>query len=89
MQITTDLMVKYGVGKMAKPPKATEWVKLDLLADAKKQLNIDSRRRSHQEDGSCQKGEEGMERYKHAASGILVPLGVPWASGSCCPPRAG
>ncbi|WP_257310363.1 ABC transporter substrate-binding protein [Geothrix fuzhouensis] len=41
VQITTDLMAKYGVGKMAKPPKATDWVKLDLLADAKKQLKID------------------------------------------------
>ena len=26
---------------MAKPPKATDWVKLDLLAEAKKQLKID------------------------------------------------
>ncbi len=35
IQITTDLMVKYGVGKLTKPPKASEWVKLDLLAKAK------------------------------------------------------
>lgn len=41
VQITTDLMVKYGVGKMATPPKASDWVKLDLLAEAKKQLKID------------------------------------------------
>lgn len=41
VQITTDLMVQYGVGKMAKPPKAGDWVKLDLLAEAKKQLKID------------------------------------------------
>lgn len=40
VQITTDLMVKYGVGKMAKPPKAGDWVKLDLLAEAKKQLKV-------------------------------------------------
>nr|WP_243286664.1 ABC transporter substrate-binding protein [Geothrix terrae] len=41
VQITTDLMAKYGVGKMAAPPKASDWVKLDLLAEAKKQLKID------------------------------------------------
>ena len=41
VQITTDLMAKYGVGKMATPPKASDWVKLDLLAEAKKQLKID------------------------------------------------
>ncbi len=35
VQVTTDLMVKYGLGKMANPPKASEWVKLDLLAKAK------------------------------------------------------
>jgi NitT/TauT family transport system substrate-binding protein len=40
VQITTDFMQKYGVGKMATPPKATDWVKLDLLNDAKKSLNI-------------------------------------------------
>jgi len=40
-QITVDLMAKYGVGKMANPPKATDWVKLDLLAEAKRQLKID------------------------------------------------
>jgi len=40
-QITVDLMAKYGVGKMANPPKATDWVKLDLLVEAKKQLKID------------------------------------------------
>lgn len=39
-QITTDLMAKYGVGKMAKPPKASDWVKLDLLTEAKKQLKV-------------------------------------------------
>lgn len=40
IQITTDLMQKYGVGKMAKPPVAKEWVKTDLLEQAKKALNI-------------------------------------------------
>jgi NitT/TauT family transport system substrate-binding protein len=40
VQITTDLMAKYGVGKMANPPKATDWVKLDLLIEAKKQLKV-------------------------------------------------
>ncbi|HCZ33588.1 MAG TPA: myristoyl transferase [Holophagaceae bacterium] len=40
VQITTDLMAKYGVGKMANPPKAGDWVKLDLLAEAKKQLKV-------------------------------------------------
>ncbi|PKU23632.1 ABC transporter substrate-binding protein [Telmatospirillum siberiense] len=35
VQITTDLMVKYGVGRMSSPPKAEDWVKLDLLAKAK------------------------------------------------------
>ncbi len=40
IQITTDLMQKYGVGKMAKPPIAKDWVKTDLLEQAKKTLNI-------------------------------------------------
>ncbi len=40
MQITTDFMVKYGVGKMAKPPVAKDWVKLDLLAKAKAALGV-------------------------------------------------
>jgi len=35
VQITTDLMVKYGVGRMANPPVATDWVKPDLLAKAR------------------------------------------------------
>jgi NitT/TauT family transport system substrate-binding protein len=33
-------MVKTGVGRMAKPPVAKEWVKTDLLDAAKKSLNI-------------------------------------------------
>jgi NitT/TauT family transport system substrate-binding protein len=40
IQVTTDIMVKTGVGKMAKPPVAREWVKTDLLDAAKKNLNI-------------------------------------------------
>ncbi len=35
VQTTTDLMQKYGVGRMENPPKAADWVKLDLLAKAK------------------------------------------------------
>jgi len=38
VQVTTDFMQKVGVGKMAAPPVAKEWVKLDLLARAKKEL---------------------------------------------------
>jgi NitT/TauT family transport system substrate-binding protein len=33
-------MYKTGVGRMAKPPAAKEWVKTDLLEAAKKSLNI-------------------------------------------------
>jgi NitT/TauT family transport system substrate-binding protein len=40
VQVTTDLMVKYGVGKMATPPKATDWVRLDLLQQAKQKLGV-------------------------------------------------
>lgn len=40
IQITTDTMAKYGTGKMAKPPVAKDWVKTDLLEQAKKSLNI-------------------------------------------------
>lgn len=40
IQITTDLMVKYGVGKMTAPPRATDWVKLDLLSQAKAKLGV-------------------------------------------------
>ncbi|WP_242339126.1 MULTISPECIES: ABC transporter substrate-binding protein [Anaeromyxobacter] len=35
VQTTTDLMVKYGVGKLQRPPSAKDWVKLDLLQKAK------------------------------------------------------
>jgi len=40
IQITTDLMVKYGVGKLANPPRAADWVKLDLLQQAKAKLGV-------------------------------------------------
>jgi NitT/TauT family transport system substrate-binding protein len=40
IQVTTDIMVKTGVGRMAKPPVAKEWVKTDLLDEAKKALKI-------------------------------------------------
>jgi NitT/TauT family transport system substrate-binding protein len=40
IQITTDTMVKTGVGKMAKPPVAKDWVKTDLLEAAKKSLGV-------------------------------------------------
>jgi NitT/TauT family transport system substrate-binding protein len=40
IQVTTDIMYKTGVGRMAKPPAAKEWVKTDLLEAAKKSLNI-------------------------------------------------
>ena len=38
VQITTDFMQKVGVGKMANPPAAKDWVKVDLLSKAKKEL---------------------------------------------------
>jgi NitT/TauT family transport system substrate-binding protein len=40
IQVTTDLMVKYGVGKMTAPPRAADWVKLDLLQQAKQKLGV-------------------------------------------------
>ncbi|HEX2720068.1 MAG TPA: ABC transporter substrate-binding protein, partial [Candidatus Deferrimicrobium sp.] len=40
MQITTDLMLKYFVGRLTSPPAARDWVKLDLLEKAKKELKI-------------------------------------------------
>ena len=42
IQVTTDFMVKFGVGKIdqgtSKPPVASTWVKVDLLGEAKKSL---------------------------------------------------
>lgn len=40
IDISTEYMNKYGVGRMAKPPKAAEWVKLDLLQKAKADLKV-------------------------------------------------
>ncbi|KQZ42503.1 ABC transporter substrate-binding protein [Duganella sp. Root1480D1] len=40
IQVTTDIMAKTGVGKMAKPPLAKDWVKTDLLEQAKKSLGV-------------------------------------------------
>jgi NitT/TauT family transport system substrate-binding protein len=40
IQVTTDVMAKYGTGKMRTPPVAKDWVKTDLLDAAKKSLNI-------------------------------------------------
>jgi NitT/TauT family transport system substrate-binding protein len=40
IQVTTDTMAKTGVGKMAKPPVAKDWVKTDLLEQAKKSLGV-------------------------------------------------
>ena len=35
IQRTTDVMAEHGIGKMSKPAKAVDWVKLDLLEAAK------------------------------------------------------
>lgn len=40
IQVTTDLMARYGVGKMASPPAARDWVRLDLLERAKARLGV-------------------------------------------------
>lgn len=40
IQTMTDMMHRYGMGKMAAPPKAEEWVKLDLLQKAKAELKV-------------------------------------------------
>ena len=40
VQTTADLMKKYGVGKMTAPPLAKDWVRLDLLDKAKKELKV-------------------------------------------------
>jgi NitT/TauT family transport system substrate-binding protein len=40
IQITTDTMVRTGVGKLARPPVAKEWVRTELLAAAKQSLNV-------------------------------------------------
>lgn len=40
IQVTTDIMARTGVGRMARPPLATDWVRTDLLEAAKKSLNV-------------------------------------------------
>ena len=40
VRITTQLMQRYGVGKLTNPPEAEDWVKLDLLTQAKRRLGI-------------------------------------------------
>lgn len=40
LDTVTALMQKYGVGRMANPPKAVDWVKLDLLQKAKAELKV-------------------------------------------------
>jgi NitT/TauT family transport system substrate-binding protein len=40
IQVTTDIMAKTGVGRMARPPLARDWVRTDLLAAAKKSLDV-------------------------------------------------
>ena len=35
IQITTDMMMKFNVGRMEHPPTAADWVKTDLLAKAR------------------------------------------------------
>ena len=41
IQVTTDMMVKTGVGRMRAPPRAQDWVRTELLAAAKKNLQIE------------------------------------------------
>ena len=38
VQITTDLMAKLGVGRLANPPRARDWVKTNLLEAARKSV---------------------------------------------------
>lgn len=40
VQVTTDLMQKYGVGRMSDPPAAADWVRLDRLRKAKADLQV-------------------------------------------------
>ena len=42
IQTNTDMMKRYGVGKMTQPPKAADWVKLDLLQKAEGALKTGS-----------------------------------------------
>jgi NitT/TauT family transport system substrate-binding protein len=40
VQTTADLMVKYGVGRLSKAPQAADFVRLDLLQEAKRALGV-------------------------------------------------
>jgi NitT/TauT family transport system substrate-binding protein len=40
IDMATAMMQKYGVGRMSNPPKAADWVKLDLVQKAKADLKI-------------------------------------------------
>lgn len=40
VQVTADMMKQYGVGKLSVVPVAKDWVRLDLLDKAKKELKI-------------------------------------------------
>jgi NitT/TauT family transport system substrate-binding protein len=40
IQVTTDTMAKTGVGRMRQPPLARDWVRTDMLAAAKRSLNV-------------------------------------------------
>ncbi len=40
IQITTDTLVRTGVGRFAKAPLARDWVRTDLLEEAKKSLRV-------------------------------------------------
>jgi NitT/TauT family transport system substrate-binding protein len=40
IQVTTDTMARTGVGRMRQPPVARDWVRTDMLAAAKKSLNV-------------------------------------------------
>lgn len=40
MDTVTAMMQKFGIGKMANPPKAADWVKMDLVQKAKAELKI-------------------------------------------------
>jgi NitT/TauT family transport system substrate-binding protein len=40
VQVTADMMKQYGVGKLSSAPQAKDWVRLDLLETAKKEMKI-------------------------------------------------
>lgn len=40
LDVTTHFMQKFGIGHWAKTPKAVDWVKLDLLQQAKNELKV-------------------------------------------------